>query len=303
MNIEKSLETSSRRVSAGILCQYQISSSQVPEIGRWVLRALSFLLVLLSLNALAANEESFARLKVGEQTYQNVKVTTKGKNFIIISHSTGIASIKISDLPIDVLQKLGYAPPPKPKKHIKEAAMWASVAVPKADAVLIKPIRTKLSVAWDRTSQAWNKTGLASKIQHLKHDRRAIIPGAAILLTGFLSFSYCGMLICQKTGYNPGLWVFVPGLQAFPLLRAASMSPWWFIVLLIPGINLLVYGFWCVKIVAARQKTLPLAILLIFPLTSWFALLFLALSESSHPEEELLTMDIMTPQSVLPAEV
>jgi len=111
----------------------------------------SFLLLLLSLNALAANEETFAALRVGHHTYYNVRVTTKGKNFIIIVHSGGITSIKLSQLPADVLRKLGYAPTPAPKKRKKGAAMWASLTVPKTHMGLIKPIESKLSRAGLRT--------------------------------------------------------------------------------------------------------------------------------------------------------
>lgn len=300
MNDENSLEEFRAGCAWGP-CSPSASAWQKSGMGVWFGRAASFLLILLSLNGFAANVDTFTTLKVGDCTYQNVRVTTKGKNFIIISHSGGIASIKVSELPVEVLQKLGYVAPPKPKHHIKEGPMWAGLAIPKADAAVLQPIKAKLSQAWARTSHAWDKARLASKIQLLKHNRRAVIVAAAILLAAYGFHAYCCMLICQKTGNHPGLWVFVPLLQAFPLLRAASMSPWWFVAFLIPGVNLLAYVVWCLKIVEARQKTLPLAILLVFPLTSWFAFLFLAFSQGSVPGEDQISVEIMTPQSVLTA--
>ena len=84
------------------------------------------LLLLLSIHAFAATEESFAVLRVGNHTYQNVRVTTKGKDFIIIAHSGGITSLKLSQLPPQILKKLGYAVPPSRKKHIEGPAMWAA---------------------------------------------------------------------------------------------------------------------------------------------------------------------------------
>src|SRR5262249_32159477 len=105
----------------------------------------SFLLLFLSLTAFAANEETFAVLRVGDHVYQNVKVTTKRKNFIIIVHSGGITSIKVSELPAEVLVELGYAPPPAPKKHIKTPALLASMGVPNPDMGFMKPIQAKLS--------------------------------------------------------------------------------------------------------------------------------------------------------------
>jgi hypothetical protein len=88
-----------------------------------LVRAASFLVLLLSINVFAANEETFAKLKVGNHVYQNVRVTTKGKNFIIISHAGGITSLKLSELPDSVLKKLGY--PSAQKKRLKEPAMLA----------------------------------------------------------------------------------------------------------------------------------------------------------------------------------
>jgi len=104
------------------------------------------------------------------------------------------------------------------------------------------------------------------------------------------------MLICQKTGKEPGPLVWVPLLQSFPLLRAASMSRWWFLPSLIPGLNVIVSVLWCVKIVEARHKTVPLLVLLLLPITSPFAFLYLAFSEAapekkSEPRVEIMTLE------------
>src|SRR6267378_1299188 len=39
-----------------------------------------------------------------------------------------------------------------------------------------------------------------------------------------LLFCYCCLLICQKAGQEPGMLIWLPILQVFPLLRAARMS-------------------------------------------------------------------------------
>ena len=52
------------------------------------------------------------------------------------------------------------------------------------------------------------------------------------------------------------------------------------------------------EIVEARQKTMPLAILLLFPLTSWFAFLFLAFSQDSRDEGAKVHVETMTLQTV-----
>ena len=262
------------------LCFEYGPRTKIPDVGRCLAWAASCCLLLLALNVLGADEQTFASLKIGNHTYQNVRVTTKAKNFIIIMHSGGISSIKISELPLEVLQKLGYAPMPAPKKHKAEGAMWAGLAVPKLEAASLNPITVKLT-------QAWGRSGLSSRIHLSKPSLRQVLIAGTLLLDGYLFYAYCCLLICRKTGNNPGIWVWLPLVQVFPMLRAASMSPWWFIVCLIPGLNVIAYMVWCVKIAQARGKNLLLTILLLFPLTTWFAFLVLAFSEhSSAPTKE-----------------
>jgi hypothetical protein len=67
-------------------------------------------------------------------------------------------------------------------------------------------------------------------------------------------------------------------LQLFPLLKAAAMSPWWFIGYLVPGLSLVAHVVWCFRISHARGKGVALALALIFPLTTLFAFLYLAFS-------------------------
>src|SRR5258707_5348163 len=58
--------------------------------------------------ALAANEETFDMLQIGTRTYKNVTITTKAKNYVFILHSTGMTNVKVTDLPPDLREKLGY---------------------------------------------------------------------------------------------------------------------------------------------------------------------------------------------------
>src|SRR5262249_46551433 len=145
--------------------------------------AVLLLLVVLSLKAFAADEETFKMLRIGDQTYQNVKVTTKAKSFIIIQHSGGITSIKVSHLPADALEKLGYAPKSPPKKRLKPTAMLASIAFPKPETV-IKPFQTKLS-------ETWNQMAQTSQKYVTKPTRTQLIVAAAVFVLAYALFSYC----------------------------------------------------------------------------------------------------------------
>src|SRR3954453_20007153 len=47
----------------------------------------------------AAEEQTFPLLQIGTRTYTNVTVTTKARKYIFILHSTGMANIRVADLP------------------------------------------------------------------------------------------------------------------------------------------------------------------------------------------------------------
>jgi hypothetical protein len=103
----------------------------------------------------------------------------------------------------------------------------------------------------------------------------AVLAAAALL---YLFSCYCLKLICEKAGGEAGLLVWLPVLQIFPMLRAAGMSPWWFLGFCLPGINLIAQIVWSVKISEARGKTIWTALCLILPVTNIFAFLYLAFS-------------------------
>jgi hypothetical protein len=255
----------------------------------YLARAVSVVLILLSLSAFAAGEEALGVLQVGDQTYQNVKVRSRAKDYVLIVHSSGITSIKVKQIPAEVLQRLGYDTAAMTKGKTGNVAAVTRASIAKGEA-LAEGMQARLF-------QVWRTSWFASKVQQL-----TIFPGltavAAVLLMAHLFCSYCCMLICRKTGNHPGVLVWLPLLQAIPMLRAASMSTRWFGALFIPGLNLVAYVLWGIKIVEARQKTMPLAILLLFPLTSWFAFLFLAFSQDSRNEGVKVHVENMTLETV-----
>ena len=242
------------------------------------------LMLFLSANALAATEQTFEALTIGAHTYQNVKVTTKARNYIFIVHSGGMASIKVAELPVDLLQTLGYVSAPKTQTNAP--VLWAKQAMAKVAAPQLKNIEASLLQAW--------RQGVVSKA-HLPPIGSGPLVLAIVTLIGVYLFGcYCCKLICEKTGNEPGALVWLPLLQVLPMLRAASMSLSWFVALFIPGLNLVGYFVWCVKVVDARHKTMPLAFLLLFPLTSLFALAYLAFSEAAPQTSDKLQVEIMT---------
>jgi hypothetical protein len=234
-----------------------------------------------------AMEESLDQLQVGTQTYKNVTVTTKSKDYIFILHSAGMTSIRISELPDEARTRLGYADlTPKPKTN--SPTVWAKQTLSKIESVQVKGVEEKLATAWNE------KLTLAiTKMPPLTTQLITMV--TAGLLIVYFFFCYCCMLICQKSGNNPSILVFVPVLQWFPLLRAAQMSRWWFVPSLIPIISLVPFIVWCVKIVKARRKSGWLAFWLLFPVTSLPAFLYLAFSNGApEPKTERRHVQVMT---------
>ena len=265
------------------------------RIGKHLARATSFAILtpvflLLLASSAFASEDAFDTLQVGSCTYKNVTVTTKAKNHIFITHSRGMASIKVSELPGDVLEKLGYASAAVPKAQTKVAAVWARNAMAKIDASQLKRAEATLA-------QAWQATKLSTNLQVPVINSRVIAIAAMILLLMYLFHGYCCMRICQKAGKQPGVLVWLPFLQWVPMLRAASMSAWWSIAFFIPVLNLVAYFVWSAKIIEARHKTTPLMVLLLLPITNIFAFVYLALSEPASQRRPDPTAGIMTLQT------
>lgn len=228
-----------------------------------------------AINANAAMEESFKVLEVGTHVYSNVTVTTRAKGYIFILHSEGMTNIRVEDLSPAIRHQLGYdlaaeKPPTSP------TGAWAKKTIANLQTPQVQGIRNELKDFAEKLPVG------NFKLPPLT-TRLIAIAGAAVLLVYFF-FCYCAMLVCQKTGAQPGVLIFIPVLQAVPMLRAAGMSAWWLMAFFVPVLNLVANVLWCVKIVQARQKSGWVALFLFLPLTNIFAFLYLAFSDAAASE-------------------
>jgi len=236
----------------------------------------------------AALEDKFDMLQIGTTTYQNVTVTTKNKSYVFLLHSKGMTSIKVADLPPDVRDKLGYEDPAAAAQaKNNKTAVWAKNTLAKVQGPEVKKLETQVSSLWQRMPAL-------STVNLPPLNRNTLLFAGGTLVALFLFHCFCCALICRKAGSEPGPLVWVPILQLFPLLKAASMSRWWFLGFLVPGLNLVAQIVWCVKITQARGKALIVALLLIFPLTSPLAALYLAFSEGPRARKDSGRVAIMT---------
>ncbi len=103
-----------------------------------------------------------------------------------------------------------------------------------------------------------------------------------MLLAGlglYVFYCYCLKMICEKTGHEPGILIWIPIAQIIPLLEVAGMSILWIIGFLIPCLNFIVGIMMWAKICSARGKSPWLVILMFIPIANLIFIPYLAFSE------------------------
>jgi hypothetical protein len=206
-------------------------------------------------------------------------VTTKARKYIFILHSTGMANIRVADLAPDLKKQLGYDDLEK-KEEAKTAAAtaWARQAFGAFKTTKVMALENKLQKGWRDRSPDELKALMPT-------DKSVILMTCGSVAVIYLFFCYCWMLICKKTGNDPGLLIWLPLLQSFPILRAARMSPLWFLAFMVPLLNLFAFVVLSFRLAKARGKTAMAGFFLAFPPTSFPAFLYLAFSSGVAVEK------------------
>jgi len=242
-----------------------------------------------SLGVAGGTEDTFAVLQIGTQTYKNVTVTTKAKNYIFILHSAGMTSLKVGQLPPDLQEKLGYAVAKARKPSTNSSAAWVKREISNLSVPQVKELSKQMGQKW--------RGQLAGRVSALGLGGPTLMYAAlGVTLLLYLFHCYCCMLICLKTGRPPGLLIWLPVLQLYPLLRAAGMSGWWFLAYFVPVLNLLPLVLWPLKIAKARGKSVWVGVMLLLPVTNLLAFLYLAFSDAvsaeadEGPESKIMTL-------------
>jgi hypothetical protein len=250
-------------------------------------RLLWLLLTLLSTRLLAApgemtlgdHEQTFPVLETKTGAYTNVTVTKKTKDWIFILHSAGVCNVKASDLSPEARIMLGYDTLLKKGEVAKEP----SASQPLAQLTHLKFSQVKeFATGW----RQHGKEKVAEAKTFMAANPMAICIFLGIIGAVYIFVSTCFWLICRKTHIAPGPLVWVPILQLIPLLRAANMPRVWFFAYFVPVLNIVAQIVWCVKIVRSRGKNPWVAFLLVLPVTSFFAFLYLAFSRSAPVQIE-----------------
>jgi len=213
--------------------------------------------------AASGDDGGIDELKTRTATYTNVTVARKDKTNIYIRHDGGMANVKLEELDPEVQRSLGYAVTPSHK-----VGPGSDSQAPRIQSAVREPA-SLFAIEFDKGVYLM----VGNREIHLNHSMLACIA------LGYLVFCSCAFLLCKKTGNEPGILIWFPILQLFPLLRAAGMSGWWFLAVFIPVLNIVAWLGWCVNIVIQRRKSLWWALLLILPITNVSAFLYLALAK------------------------
>lgn len=101
---------------------------------------------------------------------------------------------------------------------------------------------------------------------------------ALLWLAVYLFFSFMLYLIARKTGVGPAWLAFVPILSVYVMIKSGGKPGWWFILLLIPLVNIIIFALVSFGIARERRKSAFWGLLFFIPCTHPLALLYLGLS-------------------------
>lgn len=212
---------------------------------------------------LTTGEQTIPVLKTTTTTYTNVTIAARNKTHLCIVHEGGVGNVFYEDLDAGAYALVGYVPPVPTGEKLKNMANEQASKVMKV-------------LPWEGMASDGADAGPGG----ISEVPPAFIAAAvAVGLLLHLFFSYCAMLICRKTGTEPGIMVWLPIVQMIPMLRAAGMSGWWILAMPLPVVGLVLGIVWCFKLTSARGKSAFWGVLMLLPLTNLFSFLYLAFSD------------------------
>lgn len=219
-------------------------------------------------------------LKIGTDVFTNVTVYQITATDIFVRHGRGFGNAKLSNLDDTTLELLGLKTP-----KAKTVASAVDTNAPMAAAV----DKFKTTLADQQVKLPPEAVAALEALSTFKPKAQVVYGILAGLILGYLFMCLCFQKVCVNAGSNPGALVWLPILQIFPLLRAARIPAWWFIISFIPVLNILLHILWSIRIVKACGKGGLVTLMLLLPVTNILAILYLAFSgRSEHREERVM---------------
>lgn len=105
-----------------------------------------------------------------------------------------------------------------------------------------------------------------------------------ITLAILLIIGYTIMRIGKKSGLTKHHWMaFVPLLQTFYMVMIADRPLWWFLLLLIPYVNIIIWIILCLDMTERCGLSKWMGLLFLVPLVN--IIFFFYLGFSAHPDQ------------------
>jgi Family of unknown function (DUF5684) len=228
------------------------------------------MLVCLAALHLPAADIKIPLLKIGTDVFTNVTVYQVTDTDIFVRHERGFGNAKLSNLDIPTLRLLGMK---TGKTEEEKAADEARTGV------AVEKVKASLAAM---NVQLPAESAVFGAVSRVKPTPQLLVGALSIAVLVYLFSCLVLKKVCVNAGSEPGVLIWFPILQAFPLLRAARIPAWWFVIVMIPGLNLLAHILWSLRIVRACGKGSLVALLLILPVTNLLALLYLAFSSGNE---------------------
>lgn len=84
-----------------------------------------------------------------------------------------------------------------------------------------------------------------------------------VFMLGFyLFFCFCAKKICEKSGKDPGIMIWIPIVNLIPLMEVAGMQTWMIVLLFLPIANFVFLIMLMLGLAKARNKNPALAVIL-----------------------------------------
>jgi cytochrome c biogenesis protein CcmG/thiol:disulfide interchange protein DsbE len=125
----------------------------------------SLVAVMLALagNLLHAADEKFPQLKIGDDIYTNVLVTSKTATDIFILHKGGVANFKLKNLSPELQKQFGFDPEKAATQEKTQAEADAAYKANLRSAETVETENTNSTVAVDSQKEIWAKRFLNEK--------------------------------------------------------------------------------------------------------------------------------------------
>jgi hypothetical protein len=233
---------------------------------------------------------TFETLTIGGHTLHRATVFERTADMVYLKHDGGLLGTRVAELDGTTRRLLGYDVP--------------------ADAIVADRSARFGRGNWEAQAEemtaamgGWANLGPAmEEVWGVGLGRWVLSMMIVVGLVVHLVISGLLRMICHKAGSAPGLMIWLPVLQVFPLLKAAGMSRRWpFAIVILSLLGILLAGSsfelallislcssllglglgiaWSIKICLARGKSPIWAVALLLPGLNFVGLVYLAASE------------------------